>query len=278
MEIYRKIASGVADSLSVRNPIEIFKSTIDIPADVVVGDTLNLISAATFTVNNLKGSTVNAYAAIFNGPVLFKNGQSIDFNFTPGSIIFAGPSGVLSENNSYFYWNNSSKYFGVGTNSPTSPITFSANIGTPPAPSSSNFMHWIANDGGTIARITYDTFGSGGNITYRRASGTMLIPTALLTNEQIGALTWFGYMGAAGYTTTNRAGLLVSAAENWSATVNGTYMSFYTTPIGGVTSVEQMRISGDSILIYNQLKVSDSIISVKTIYGVAGVIGALYGG
>jgi len=37
--------------------------------------------------------------------------------FTPGSVIFAGASGLLSQNNSQFFWDNTNSRLGIGTNS-----------------------------------------------------------------------------------------------------------------------------------------------------------------
>ena len=266
MEIYRKIASGVADSLSVRNPIEIFKSTIDIPADVVVGDTLNLISAATFTVNNLKGSTVNAYAAIFNGPVLFKNGQSIDFNFTPGSIIFAGPSGVLSEDNANFYWDNTNKRLGLGVISGAPSNTLDVGISSAATPA-----------GGAVKGISIHNYD-------------------ISTSSMNGILNYFredvGGAGArhSGAIVFGKSSSWVSGSGNYPA-----FMAFYTRPNAG-DEIERVRIDAngnfglnitnpttrfhcaDSIRVEKFILAGDSIVSLKTVYGVAGVIGALYGG
>lgn len=38
---------------------------------------------------------------------------------TSGSVIFAGASGVLSQDNSKFFWDNTNKYLGIGTSSPS---------------------------------------------------------------------------------------------------------------------------------------------------------------
>lgn len=37
---------------------------------------------------------------------------------TPGSVFFAGPTGIPAENNSQLFWNASNNRFGIGTNSP----------------------------------------------------------------------------------------------------------------------------------------------------------------
>ncbi|MGI6104061.1 MAG: right-handed parallel beta-helix repeat-containing protein [Patescibacteria group bacterium] len=45
-------------------------------------------------------------------------GTGTTTQFTPGSIVFAGASGVYSQNNSNFFWDNDNNRLGIGTNSP----------------------------------------------------------------------------------------------------------------------------------------------------------------
>lgn len=39
--------------------------------------------------------------------------------FTAGSVVFAGASGVYSQDNSNLFWNNTNKYLGIGTTAPS---------------------------------------------------------------------------------------------------------------------------------------------------------------
>jgi hypothetical protein len=43
--------------------------------------------------------------------------------FTQGSVVFAGTSGVYNQNNANFFWDNSNSRLGIGTASPSSPLT-----------------------------------------------------------------------------------------------------------------------------------------------------------
>lgn len=50
---------------------------------------------------------------------LFGNPANINFPFlTKGSVIFAGPSGTLAQDNANFFWDDTNKRLGIGTNSP----------------------------------------------------------------------------------------------------------------------------------------------------------------
>lgn len=47
--------------------------------------------------------------------------------FTSGSVVFAGSSGVLSQNNSKFFWDNTNNRLGIGTTSPTTDLNIVHN-------------------------------------------------------------------------------------------------------------------------------------------------------
>jgi hypothetical protein len=49
---------------------------------------------------------------------------------TEGSVLFAGPSGVLAEDNASLFWNNTSNFLGIGTNVPTTPLDIPTHTGT----------------------------------------------------------------------------------------------------------------------------------------------------
>lgn len=49
--------------------------------------------------------------------------------FTAGSVVYAGASGVYSQNNSNFFWDNANIRLGLGTNSPATRLHLSADPG-----------------------------------------------------------------------------------------------------------------------------------------------------
>jgi hypothetical protein len=92
----------------------------------------------------------------------------------------------------------------------------------------------------TFNRIILDAFGANSSVIFRRADGTGAAPTALLANESIGSLNWVGY-GATGY-GGGRLFINGFAAAAWTDTAQAAYLTFQTTPLGTVTSIERMRI------------------------------------
>jgi len=267
MEIYRKILSGVADSLSVRNPIEIFKSTIDIPADAVIGDTGNLISAATFTINNYKGTTANAWAAIFNGPVKFKGPVSGittggGGTYIQGSVIFSGASSVLSEDNNNFFWDDANKRLGLGTNVPTT--RFQVN--------GVSFFNNGYSDTPGVMDLQSNYYG------FRTpASGTTAL--AIDVFDSVSSFIEAMDIDSAGFVTFryNAIGLYKITAGDSIISSKGIFAGDSIRASKSITAIGKIR-AGDSIFSFRSIKAGDSIVSNKTVYGAAGVIGALYGG
>lgn len=84
-----------------------------------------------------------------------RGGTGTGTAFTAGSLVFAGASGVYSQDNSNIFWNNSTKCFGLGTSSPQALFHVSA-AGQP-------IMMWSSTGGGSgtkNGRIIYDGGGA----------------------------------------------------------------------------------------------------------------------
>lgn len=101
----------------------------------------------------------------------------------------------------------------------------------------------IANADTSRTRVLIDGYGGEANLSLRTALGTEAAPSALTVNTYLGSLGFWGY-GASAYSTGGRASINALAAENWSATAQGTYLTFNTTPPGGTTTTEKMRLNG----------------------------------
>jgi hypothetical protein len=139
-------------------------------------------------------------------------------------------------------FNTNTGNVGVGTNSPGSLLSVSANASPLPALPAGTLFSIGPSDTATAARIIFDGFaGVPPNFIFRAARGTAAHPSALQLNDYLGAVSTWGY-GATGYALGARCQIRFLAAENWTDTATGSYMSFVTTPVGTGAAAEVMRI------------------------------------
>jgi hypothetical protein len=101
--------------------------------------------------------------------------------------------------------------------------------------------------GGSVTGVSTGVFGYGAS-TYTPgfrggvASGTPESPSATLAGTKISFLGGHGFDGTI-WTVGTKALILFVAAETFSASAQGTYITFETTPIGSITRAERVRIS-----------------------------------
>lgn len=94
------------------------------------GTTTLYTKDSTGTVTPLSGGGISLPLAPASG------GTGTSTVFTPGSVVFAGTSGVYAEDNSNLFWDNSNNRLGLGTNTPETTLqvlgnsTFSASLGS----------------------------------------------------------------------------------------------------------------------------------------------------
>lgn len=81
---------------------------------------------------------------------------------------------------------------------------------------------------------------SSSNIAFKQARGTFGAPTQTLANDYIGSIFAAGYTGSD--FGSNVGAIRISAAENFTATNQGTYLTFWTANTGTTTRLERMRI------------------------------------
>lgn len=131
---------------------------------------------------------------------------------------------------------------GAGTTNITSLVTLSENAGNLPAPDVATILHIGGIDNTSGVSVLLDSFGaSPPAITFRVSRGTAVSPSALLLDDSIISYRSVGYK-ATGY-SGNKAAIRTFAAENWTDTANGTYITFATTPKLGVALTERLRIN-----------------------------------
>ncbi len=207
-------------------------------------------------------------------------GSGTATTFTQGSIVFAGASGVYSENNTGLFWSNSTGQFGVGTSSPSTDtlVQFTgskANIitttGTQTAVSSAGVQ-------GTYAAITVLSPTNGSNLsTSFLGQTTILIPSGktgvLVSSFAATPITNFN-VG----TVTEYAGFYFDGGNNsGGGTYTTTYGLLIKKPIFGSTVITARILGRTQIGTSQQFDVSDSgVVTAGTWNGT--LIGVTYGG
>ena len=86
----------------------------------VASSTVDGVSTISFGSTGLTPSTATSGAVTVAGTLAVANGGTgTSTAFTAGSVVFAGASGVYSQNNSNFFWDNSNNRLGLGVTAPT---------------------------------------------------------------------------------------------------------------------------------------------------------------
>ena len=164
--------------------------------------------------------------------------------FTTGSVVFAGASGVYSQNNAKFFWDNTNNRLGINTATPQNQLTIVSNTQTttPTGTLPSGTDLYIVGANAANTRITQDAYGTGayGAYTGRQARGTAASPTATQSGDTLAQFTGRGY-GATVFATASTGRFDVTAAENFTDTAQGTYASVFTTATGANSPTEAFR-------------------------------------
>lgn len=158
--------------------------------------------------------------------------------FTPGSIIFAGTSGVYSQDNANLFWDDTNNRVGIGTALPGAPLVIQANTTSAAVVPTGTMLHLNAADA-VQAAVTFDSYAQNGVFKFRRANTGAAAPSALANNDPIGGLQFFGY-GATAYSPNNRGAYLQRAAGDWTSTAQGTKAVISTTLSGTTTTISTL--------------------------------------
>ena len=100
-------------------------------------------------------SQVSLTAGVTGTLPVGKGGTGTATSFTTGSVPFAGASGVYSENNSKFFWDNTNFRLGIGTPSPTVALDIVGVV-------KSTLGYGIGSDNCIIRSGNYNIFYDGG--------------------------------------------------------------------------------------------------------------------
>ena len=172
-------------------------------------------------------------------------GTGTTTTFTTGSVVFAGASGVYSQNNAKFFWDNTNNRLGINTASPQTQLTVVSNTQTttPSGALPAGTDIYIVGANSANTRITQDAYGTGsyGVFTARSARGTAASPTASQSGDFLAQFTARGY-GATGFGTASTGYFALTAAENFTDTAQGTSASIYITATGTNAVNEGFRV------------------------------------
>lgn len=171
--------------------------------------------------------------------------------FTPGSVVFAGTSGIYSQDNANFFWDGTNHKLGIGglATSPTFALTVSANTAALPANINGASESWLADFGcadATRCGIGLDSFGTGNStafsiLDFRRANGTAASKSAVQSGDIVGVIGMFGYYSDAGGGYSNGAAQIrFYANENFTSTAWGSRVGIMALASGTNTGIVEV--------------------------------------
>jgi hypothetical protein len=163
------------------------------------------------------------------------------------------------------------------------PLVFSQNVNaaTIPGPNAPAPVYpypafqFLGADGNATG-IWFDSFSSTGTnrIDFRRARGTIAVPSAVQVSDILGSLQYYGY-GATGYSASARTGFYSGAAENWTDSAQGTTIQMNATLAGGTTAWNPFFASGAGKVGINTTNPSSTLTvngTIELVNGSGGVI------
>jgi hypothetical protein len=91
--------------------------------------------------------------------------------------------------------------------------------------------------------LQYGNTSGGYELTFSKARGTTIAPTAVLNGDNLMFMAGQGYNGSS--FATNKFAFIASATENWTTTANGTQFKLNTTQNGTTSAVTRFLINND---------------------------------
>ena len=110
-----------------------------------------------------------------------------------------------------------------------------SELGTALDPGIAGTMLHLTGNAGLNTRVYHDTLGEYSSYVFRRYNGSVITPTAVLANQDIGRLN-FTAATSSGMGNMSLAQIRVTALENQTATAQGSKITFTVTPIGSAAS------------------------------------------
>jgi len=157
--------------------------------------------------------------------------------FTTGSVVFAGASGIYTQDNANFFWDDTNNRLGIGTTSPSTKLNiYDASL-------ASVLVQSDSTTNVIVHRASTDT--SAGALAMRKARGTIASPSAVASGDNAGQIL---YQVFGGTNNRNVASINGFVSTYTSDTDISGYLTFSTSPSGSAAVTEAVRIESDKNL------------------------------
>lgn len=250
--------TGTSNRLSVANGAG--SITLDIDASYV-GQS-SIATLGTITTGTWNGSIIglayggsNANLTASNGGMVYSTGSALAilagtaiaglalvsgasttpswFAPTAGSVLFAGTGGILQQDNSNLFWDNTNKRLGIGTSAPI------------------DVFHIVAESLKQEFLDMYSNTASSRHIWYfRRAGGTLASPATVGGNYNLGEFRFYAHNGTS-FIEGTRITTVTSNTGTISSTSMPTLFSIAVTPDGSNSLVTRYAIDKDGNTVLN---------------------------
>lgn len=157
---------------------------------------------------------------------------------TQGSVVFAGASGVYSQDNANFFWDDTNNFLGLGTATPRiSPLNIRGTITAP----AGLFGEQISADTVSFANVQ------------QKARGTVGAEAAVASGDVIMNYLARGYDGTATYSSyaSNSAVIRALATDNYDSTHHGAKLEFRTVAAAATTVTTRLTIDENGLTTAN---------------------------
>lgn len=217
-----------------------------------VGDLLHIVDISDTTSNPAGTSKKITVQNLVTSPA----------GFTTGSVLFAGASGEIAEDNANFFYDDTANQLIMGavTAGPSSQIVTTGAVqfgNSDTIFSQSATVTATAESIGVqpmvISRFSASfPFAQGPNLLQIGGEGTTKTPAQTQSGSIIGGFSCCGVNDLGTVTNNYNTGIKAFASEKFTTIANGTNLQFYTIPIGTTSEVEQMRLSDVGYLGVNE--------------------------
>lgn len=146
---FGNIAKNLQNGLQFGENATIYSGAVDPSAVATAGNPGDIY---------LSTSTSSLYIKQDSGTTTNWDRTALEPSFTEGSIPFGSITGALTEDNAQFFWDETNKRIGIGTNTPDAPLDVSAT----PVSSSYGNISAIITSSGTEAGISFNNTSAGG--------------------------------------------------------------------------------------------------------------------